>query len=391
MATRACLSFEESLMVPGVGFPAWAAYGVKMPPDCTSCSDYCDRPWSVAARQQWIAALSAAQSQIEKRLKRPLCPTVICNEIHPVGCPIKLRHFPILYLGREKCTFLYTATVEYWTRQENLPCSLSDSELSSCPICAGCADQHVAAITVPKEWLPSGASADDIGFSYGGGDCPPKTNMVPPKPCVIERDDEFVFIWNKHSLFSPLAEPDAIDSTDCFVRCLDISICTIDDTDAIAAVGECDCGCRKVCRCIDECKCGGKSGSGFEYEVADHDLGIICVKPTGNNCTTKYVKITYTTAQSCDGLGDDMAEAIVKLALTKLAPESQVCSCDRFTQIVKHWNETDPSAAQAFAKDIWFGSQAGAMTAQRIVAASLTQVTAGRFAYGGFLSTRRGS
>lgn len=382
-----CVSFEQSLRVPGVGFPEWSAYGVITPPDCKGCDQYCNKPWSVAARNQWVNALRAAQAQIERKLKRPLCPKEVCNERHQLGCPIYLRNAPIAYLGKRLCEFQAVAQVEYADRSRR-PCGLTPEEVDVCAACLGCPINQVALTTLLKADLPEWATADDIEVGYTHGDCPNYSAMTAPRPCIVETEDAFVLSWNKHTLLSPISEPQPLNGTAGFVSCLNVSICRIDDTQAIVAAGDCDCGCRTVCTCLCRpCTCGAAE-NGIKFTIGDAGIGQVCIDPATVGCKTKAVYVNYATAATCDGLSDDLVEAVVKLALTKLAPDSHVCSCDRFAQVVKYWNEVDPSASQAFAKDIWFGPQVGAMTAHRIISSAMATGTNGRSMAGGFFTSR---
>lgn len=380
------MTFDESLSVPGIGFPAHSAYGVVQPADCKNCyDDYCDKPWTVQARTQWVNALRTAQAQIERRLKRPLCPSEVC-ERHRLECPIRLRG-PISYLGKKVCSAPFVVEISYPKR--SLPCNMTPEEKMACHTCMSCADSEVAAATIAKDSIPAPYTIYDLEFSYDKANCPPSTPMTPAFPCVIERDTEWLLVWRKYQLFGPTSEPSRLDEACSFVTCLNASLCVVDETLAIVPIEQCDCGCQKKCYCgCAPCSCGG-SNSPFEVTIGDAEGGVICIKPNGN-CNVKHVYVNYATAQPCGDVRDDMVEAVVKLAASKILPTSHVCSCDRMTEIVERWTESDPTSAQSFAKDIMFGSERGAMVAQRFVQSARATTVNGNTTTGGFFSARRG-
>jgi hypothetical protein len=364
--TRLCLSFYESITQPGVHISPWLAYGVTPPPGCEDCKG-CTHPWGRAEREQWMRALYNAQQSIEARLTgRSICPVEICDELHTVECPIYLRRKPVNYLGKEEFGCPITLTIFHQDREGNFP--------PNCPECAiddHCPYNWPSVAFIDKCQFPSWVTGDDLVFEYMEKDCDRMMSaMKLAQPCLTPIVDDcgevsgWVATWERYELADPKTDVRELYSLGSFFCFVQVRWRRINEDLFLVPAQDCSCnscGCQPA-----HCEC--EKDNGLIYEVGDLLRGQICIKNIKKcGCQATQVYANYASGVPCDTDNGSIKEAIVKLAITKLKPDSHICSCDEWKTTVIHWQQNDPTAANAFARELPFGSMMGGMAAWRIV------------------------
>jgi len=388
-----CLSYEQTLNIPGVTLPLWGSWGVNG--TCTAkckenCNKHCGKPWDRRQREMWRRAIWNAQRKIQRVIGTPICEQEVCDEIHRIDCPIYLNHKPVLFLGKRVYGELVEKTLQYGligNVNNNDPCPLPESEII-------CADDYFGWVILTEADIPEGFTIDDLCWNYCPTDCP--EHILLEQPCVYETVDEeenpiWVAIWPKYQLIHPQVECTDITVDANFLECVCFQTCLVDPDLAITPVNKCDC-CKKSCGCWGACLHNDEPGEViFTAVLGDPATGEVCITPLCT-CAHTYVKITYTTGLTCYGENSDLYEAIVKLALTSFTQNSDLCSCDLFGEYLKYWLEEDPSARQAFAKQLIFGSSRAGLFAQRAVNIYLERPLINNIAYsrtGGMLTVKK--
>lgn len=298
-----CISFQRSLDL--LKLTDCAPYGVHEPDGSVVAS--CDTPWTVKEREFWLQMLADAQDTIERELGVPLCPQEICNELHTINCPIKLRYAPVAYLGQK----VYSD----WTTE---PVVITNGEgvVEVCGI-----DTDVVTV-------------DNIEFAYPEDVCRTGLQRL-QTPCLEaitceDLTDGIRATWPLCQLHSPDIDVSSETDTDDFLDEVRWRTWTIDESLAYTVVGECSC---RVC------------GSGeiptYTMTLSSDVLGELCI--ASDTCVNRNRRlfINYATAFNCgNGISPSLERAVVLLALLKAGP-NRPCGCDAYDAQVNYWLADD--------------------------------------------------
>ena len=382
MAYTPCFTFEETLHVPGVPVPAGSAYGVAA--SCANCpdNDCCGEPWTSIMIQQWWSAVKNAERQIVDYLGKPICPTEICKERHRLRCPIYLKHGPVAYLGKRVDVGALTLDINNCNLQ---PCPTEPLDCTC--LQDGCLAQNERLAFIPIADVPEGATvtAEFMRFEHVQSNCDDRYYPRElAEPCISEEYCDlglgagseligYILKWELYQLVLPKAKrPVKIGADDCFASEILVTFEMIDETQAATLAKPCKCCENTRCSCGQYgCCCGNPDAPTITATLGDEQAGEVCLtKESGSDCTCNisHVYMCYGTDLSCYGSRDDLLEAVVKLAITKLSPHMvDSCSCDDFKESLSYWREVDPIAGQEFASKMRWGGSRGGMDALRIL------------------------
>ena len=362
--SRLCLSFYESITQPGVIVPPYFAYGVQPPPGCETCGN-CTKPWGRKEREQWMRALYNAQTDIEARLSGEICPREICDEYHKVECPIWTNEKPVAYLGLTEQGPPISSRIFFKDKQGKWPPNCPNcNELDACPY------DYPAITIIDKCEFPEWVTSENLVFEYLEKDCDRLvTAMKLAQPCItpITNGDDcvtgWVATWERYELADPKIDCRDFKDDSAFFCYVQVRWQRINEDLFMRPVETCSC---EPCGCVNDCSCGRQQS--LSYTTGDLLRGEICVNGIKKcGCPVKAVYLNYGAGVPCDFNNASLKEAIVKLAITKIKPDNKVCSCDEWDETVKYWQQRDPTAAQAFARELPFGSMMGGMDAWRIL------------------------
>lgn len=362
-----CLTFDESLIVPGVNIPRYMAYGVYVPPqldcDANRHTGSCSFLWTEDERVEWANALIASQNQIERHMGYRICGGEICNEYVRYGCDVLLRHKPISYVGKkvmsEDKILLQVEWTDKWKPCDDCSVSLQFNT---------CVADAIGVVFIPISLLPPTVTKEHLYFEYNP-DLQKYATFPLTQPFSI---DEvycgtdlcgYVATWYRYQLRHPKATVVDITEKD-FVDCVNLTWSYIDVNQAVIVPENCktSCNCQKV-----TCNICSPDIPDATITIGDKFQGQVCIK-VGSWCTEPdYVYVTYGTGLWCEGVPTEFKEAVVKLALTKLRPEARICSCDEFQEVVRFWQESDPRLPTMFGKQLPFGASKGGMQAFDII------------------------
>ena len=324
-----CVTFERSLQILNLDNPD-GAYGF------VEAESQCGISWSIRQREGWQRYLCAALSEIQRDIKRAICPQQIYDEVKFVGQQIVTNQKPIDQLGKP----VYSD----WN-----DISLTDDPDNGRKYFDLCQSELAA--------IDPDATSDDLEFSWDATtlECYMGDSCF-QEPCIVAIDDcglaepGWRIYWPYRQLVPPDVEIASVEAdllTDVRWR-----VKTIDSSLAVEAVGQCGC---YVCQ---------GSVPTFTASIVDAKEGVICLDRTSGcvNMDTR-VRLNYTTTGEID---PTLEEAVVLLALvysqnTNVKP----CGCDNTK--IEALLKPDPTAGSDFATKLRYGATVAGMTVLRIV------------------------
>lgn len=327
-----CVTFDRSLEILIMGNKA-GAYGFQIP------NAACDRFMAAYQREGWIDKMRAASSELKRDLGAPICAEPIYDELHPLKSRIKVRQAPVAYLGKK--------TFSTWL-EINLA---DDGGGKSTEICDGDL---------------GGATIDEVQVSYPDAVLECYTGLQTLQaPCVTRiigscggGTDGYKLWWPLYQLVDPAVdETDATKTAD-FLTAIKWRVVSLDATQAVEIVGECDCACCN-------------SASDLTVTLEDAVEGNVCIEScvTDSLCTCydRQIRLNYATDFSYgSGVDPALEEALVLLALVRSEKTAaKPCGCDN--SMIEHLLSLDPTAATEFATKLSYGPTVAGMTVMRIV------------------------
>lgn len=325
-----CVSYHRSLQMLrlsdiGIG------YGLS--------SNTCGSPWPIWKREGWMDALAAAEARIRRRLKKYLCPTEICDEVHYVRDCIRVNQAPLAYVGQRTYGSWVDQAVTVDLSGKTAKVTITDLQLSGLDV----------------ETIQF-AYNDTVQNSYDG-------TQALQSPYLVERDvSSYTFTWHLYQMIPPSTDSvvEAQQVSGDFMSSVRWRTYSVDAS--LAAVAVKPCGCPA---------CSGTVPT-YTVEIMDAKEGAICLSPS-NGCVNTgavQVKISYGSTLSCEveGLDPAIEQAIVYLAILMAYQgpgQIKACGCDE--EYIDHLLETSPVAGTEFAHKLIFGPTRAGMEAQRIV------------------------
>lgn len=356
--------------MPGISIPwlRYAAHGVKPDKNCDCGS--CLEPWAWEEKDEWTQAILAAQQQIEDYINLPLCPDEICDELHEPGCPIILKHKPILYLGKtvygERIPIIVHHSKTWWPSI----CPFQEMDM--------CSEYYESRAFIDRCHFPGFVTKDNLYFEYESEDLIHMSQIQLAQPRLKEiwgEDDNgqkvllgWMAVWPKYELAHPAKTNIDISKDKDFMCTAVVRWRRVDESLAYQPV--------KYCARCTSCDLHSQVGCGVCHPdsqvcltIADKKMGTVCVQISdgcGCSCRVNGMYINYAFGMDCSPRWELVKEMVVKLAISKLHEKSRICSCEEWREVVRYWKGTDPSADRAYGDRWKFGTSMAGIAAMHI-------------------------